>query len=603
MWEKALGPYHGNTLLSLGNIASTYAAMGDIANAIKFQTLTEEAVEKNLTLNLAIGSERQKLAYFDSLANRTDRTISLHVNLAPQDPAARDLAAQVILQRKGRVLDAMSGSLAALRQRLDPDDQALLDQLNTTAADLAKLALNGPQKMDAAEYRKELKALEDQNEKLQAEISRRSAQFRAESQPVSLDAVKAVIPNNAALIEFATYRPFDPKTEGEAEQYGKPRYVAYVIRKQGGVQWKDLGEAQAIDEEVDKLRQALRDPKRDDVRELARTTDEMVMRPIRALIGDASQLLISPDGELNLIPFAALIDEDGRYFVERYSLTYLTSGRDLLRMRVARESKSKPVVMANPAFGESGAESLAKTKSPTTSVASNNKRRSIKTGKDLSEAYFAPLGGTLEEARTIQSLFPEATLLTGEQATESALKAVAAPRILHVATHGFFLTDAGDAPPAATRGNGASNGLENPLLRSGLALAGANLRGSGEGDYGIVTALEASSLNLWGTKLAVLSACDTGVGEVRNGEGVYGLRRAFVLAGAESLLMSLWPVSDYSTRRLMADYYKNLKNGMGRGAALREVQLQLLKSNPQLHPFYWANFIQSGDWANLDGKR
>jgi CHAT domain-containing protein len=155
----------------------------------------------------------------------------------------------------------------------------------------------------------------------------------------------------------------------------------------------------------------------------------------------------------------------------------------------------------------------------------------------------------------------------------------------------------------ATRDAHVSTGIENPLLRSGLALAGANRRGSSEGEYGIVTALEASGLNLWGTKLAVLSACDTGVGEVRNGEGVYGLRRAFVLAGAESLLMSLWPAADYSTRRLMTNYYKNLKQGMGRGAALRQVQLELLKNNPQLHPFYWANFIQSGEWANLNGER
>ncbi|MEJ7708615.1 MAG: CHAT domain-containing protein [Pyrinomonadaceae bacterium] len=116
-------------------------------------------------------------------------------------------------------------------------------------------------------------------------------------------------------------------------------------------------------------------------------------------------------------------------------------------------------------------------------------------------------------------------------------------------------------------------------------------------------ALEASGLNLWGTKLVVLSACDTGLGEVRNGEGIYGLRRAFVLAGAETLLMSLWPVSDYVTRELMTSHYKNLKHGMGRGAALRQVQLEMLKRHKQLHPFYWASFIQSGEWANLEGKR
>ena len=122
-------------------------------------------------------------------------------------------------------------------------------------------------------------------------------------------------------------------------------------------------------------------------------------------------------------------------------------------------------------------------------------------------------------------------------------------------------------------------------------------------DDGILTALEASGLNLWGTKLVVLSACDTGIGDVKNGEGVYGLRRAFTLAGTESLVMSLWSVSDYATRELMTDYYKNLKNGMGRGASLRQVQLEMLKKKGREHPFYWAAFIQSGEWANLDGKR
>ena len=141
--------------------------------------------------------------------------------------------------------------------------------------------------------------------------------------------------------------------------------------------------------------------------------------------------------------------------------------------------------------------------------------------------------------------------------------------------------------------------VENPLLRSGLALAGAN-RAHGEG---ILTAFEAISLDLWGTKLVVLSACDTGVGQVKNGDGVYGLRRALVVAGSESQLMSLWPVSDRSTRDLMAGYYKALIGGQGRGEALRLVQLQILRNKIHNHPYYWASFIQTGEWASLDGRR
>src|SRR5262249_7922128 len=153
----------------------------------------------------------------------------------------------------------------------------------------------------------------------------------------------------------------------------------------------------------------------------------------------------------------------------------------------------------------------------------------------------------------------------------AALKQVAAPRILHIATHGFFLEDRrfGSASPtnnsaSLTRGIQTALDLENPLLRAGLAFSGANLNRTGK-DNGILTALEASNLNVWGTKLVRLAACDTGIGEVRDREGVYGLRRSFVLAGAETLVMSLWPVSDYVTREMMTAYYSGLKQGLGRG--------------------------------------
>ena len=183
-------------------------------------------------------------------------------------------------------------------------------------------------------------------------------------------------------------------------------------------------------------------------------------------------------------------------------------------------------------------------------------RQSFTTGSDLKQVYFAPLEGTAQEARAIKSLFAEATVLTGTQATEASIKRVSAPRLIHIATHGFFLTDmttSSDTSDGNTRGLSANVKIENPLLRSGLALAGANLH-NGADDDGILTALEASGLNLWGTKLVTLSACDTGLGDVKNGDGVYGLRRAFMLAGTETLVMSLWPISDYVTRELMTAY-------------------------------------------------
>jgi CHAT domain-containing protein len=308
------------------------------------------------------------------------------------------------------------------------------------------------------------------------------------------------------------------------------------------------------------------------------------MRPVRALIGNATQLLLSPDGALNLIPFEALLDEEGRFLIERYSSSYLTSGRDLLRLGVGRPSQGAILVMAAPSFGEP-----------------------LKAGAS-SKAYFPSLEETAQEARAIKRLFPEARVVTGDDATESVLKSVDRPRILHIATHGFFLRNATNAATndeenrIATRAMSSSVVSDNPLLRSGLALSGANLNRGGTDD-GILTALEASGLNLWGTKLVTLSACDTGLGEVENREGVYGLRRAFVLAGAETLVMSLWPVSDYATREMMTGYYEGLRRNQGRGEALRQVKLQMLKRKDRQHPFYWASFIQAGEWASLEGKR
>jgi CHAT domain-containing protein/Tfp pilus assembly protein PilF len=604
--EKALGPDHPDVVDTLVHISAMQMATGNYSDAEAQLARAIAISERNAELNLAAGSERQKLAYVTLLSSQLDEAITLSTTLAPEQAAARDLAFTAVLQRKGRVQDVLSGNLAILRKHLSAEDGELLDRFNKSSAQLARLVLGGPQGAPAEEHEKRIEALKEQREKLEIEISRRSAEFRARSQPVSIEQVRGTLPKDAALVEFVTYRRFVPTAL--TEHLGESRYAVYVLRPTGDVQWKELGAAGEIDRAIDALRQALREPARRDAEKLARGLDAKVMQPVRELAGDASHLLISPDGQLSLIPFEALVDAQDRFAVERFSITYLSAGRDLLRMHVPRVSKSGPLLIADPVFGEPGAGMVARAGEPsvTTRPKAAVARRSITTGSDLSSVYFAPLTGTAREARSIQSLFPDAKVLTGIQATKAALEQVEAPQLLHIATHGFFLRDtneeAGKSEAKGTRAINASAKIENPLLRSGLALAGANLS-KGEGDDGILTALEASNLNLWGTKLVTLSACDTGVGEVKNGEGVYGLRRAFFLAGTESLVMSLWPVSDYVTRELMTAYYTALKKGLGRGEALRQAQLAMLKRKDRQHPFYWASFIQAGEWANLNGQR
>ena len=607
--EKNTGSY--NLVNPLGNIARTYAAMDDLPHAIEYQQRVDAAIEREYSLQLAIGSERQKLVFVNSLADRIERTISLDAGARFSEPKATELAALVVLQRKGRILDAMTDTFASVRQRLgSPEEQQTLDDLAAATRELARVALSDAKGMSPAEHLAAIRRLERQREALESALSERSAEFRAQSAPVTLDAVRSALPEDAALIEFAVYRPFDPKAESNTTAYGTARYVAYVITRRD-TRGVDLGPASAVDEAVGAFRQALGDPRREDVIRLARQVDAAIMQPVRERAGSPRRLLISPDGALNLLPFEALRDEQGRYAIERFHISYVSSGRDLLRLQAPRQSRSPAVVVADPLFGDPSAsvEPTASASAASTAPAGDrakadapndpkDARRSLTSIDDLANAWFAPLRGTALEAERIKKLFPEATILSRDRATRLALGELKGPRVLHIATHGFFIHD-------------AERRIANPLLRSGLALTGANLSSTQDGGAardGILTALEASNLDLWGTKLVTLSACDTGIGEIRNGEGVYGLRRAFFLAGAETLVMSLWPVSDYVTRELMDGYYAGLKKGLGRGDALRQAKLAMLaqgggRQHPFQHPFYWASFIQAGEWAPLDGRR
>ena len=572
-----------------------YQAKRDLPRAIQFQKQSNEIRERNLALIIATGSEQQKRLYMDTLDIETDITTTLHVRSAPQNNDAASLALTTILRRKGRILDAMTDSIANLRRRSSPADRKLVERLAASRSELSNAVLGGPTAADIDHYAENLIRLERETQDLEAQISQRSAEFRAQSEPITLESIQKALPTDSVLIEISAYRPFNPLALTKSDATEAARYVAYVLHSSGPPSWVELGDEAAIDNHVASLRGLLSNPATN-IREAAREFDELVMRPIRRLIGDKKNLILSCDGALNLIPFASLIDENNRYLVETYRITYLTSGRDLLRLRTNVASKQRPVIVANPTFDRQVS---------TVGATTNNQRRSF----DLADAVFTALPGTAGEASAIKRILPGATLLTRTRATESAVKSVKGPAVLHVATHGFFLGD-----------TSSSGQQENPLLRSGVVLAGANYRQGGNGEDGILTALEAAGLDLWGTKIVVLSACETGVGEVRNGEGVYGLRRALMLAGSESQVISLWKVDDLATRDLMVGYYALLRSGVGRSEALQKVQLKMLHSinanrtvrrgiglnsaaekTDRSHPFYWASFIQSGDWRRVQG--
>jgi CHAT domain-containing protein/Tfp pilus assembly protein PilF len=613
--EKVLGTENPKVADSCHQLAVLYAARAEFAEAIKFQTRANAIRERNLAVNLVQGSDRQKLAFLALYSKETNFTLWLHARAAPNDPQALNLAITTLLRRKGRGLDAMTDPIAALRRRAAPQDQLLFDQLTEARSKLAMYTLKEPGAVNPDTYQARLRALEEKVEVLESGLSSRSAEFRERTQPVTLAAVKAALPADSVLVEFAICTERYLQT-GKIEP---PRYLVYLISGQGPPKWADLGEAAPIDRAIDAWRKALRDPQRTDVKRLARAVDDKVMRPVRSLIdelhGETRHLLIAPDGLLNLAPFAALVDEHNRYLVERYMISYLTSGRDLLRTPIQQPNRNAALIVANPDFGRAAGvgSTLAQNSETSRSDKQFGDQSQVKTHS--APIVFQPLPGTEGEATAIKTVLPEAKVLLWRQATETAIKQARAPRILHIATHGFFLSDEETLPAEATesfsedprrmsdlRLSRWTAHIKNPLLRSGLALARANLSNSGDDD-GVLTAFEVAGLDLWGTGLVALSACDTGVGEVKNGDGVYGLRRALVLAGSEAQVMSLWPVSDRVTRELMVAYYKGLTEGQGRGEALRRVQLLMLKNVKRQHPFYWAAFIQSGEWANLEGRR
>jgi len=349
-------------------------------------------------------------------------------------------------------------------------------------------------------HQRRLAELRESGRQLEESLSARYAALSVRPIAVTLEAVQRKLPAGTALVEYFAYRPCDRRSKTGSE-WGRPRYVAYVLLESGEPRWTELGDAEAIDKLAREVRLKFATSDRA-APQAARALDRLVMQPVRRLLGDATNVLLSPDGDLNLVPFDALADEHGEYLVKKYRLTYLSSGRDLLHFGTRAGVTSAPTILAAPDYGDNAAKPSTKDK------ASEQGQRSM----DMGAIRFPPLPGTLTEANRLARLLPGSRLLTGKNATEAALKSLRAPRLLHLATHGFFLDDL-PAPelrdnergighvatlglpkttlpepglPASATLSREVGRLENPLLRSGIALAGANLRRSGDDD-GILT--------------------------------------------------------------------------------------------------------------------
>jgi CHAT domain-containing protein len=330
------------------------------------------------------------------------------------------------------------------------------------------------------------------------------------------------------------------------------------------------------------------------LKEQIQILSDKLWKPIAAALPtDTKRIYIGADGPLNFLSFATLLDDQGKFLSEKYQIAYVGSGRDLLRPAKPIDKKNM-VIYANPVFASDEGSKITTTDS---NCFTNRGMRPAELS-EFAKVQLPQLPGTQEEATIVSGIAKDAHWTDethlGNDASKNGLMSIKAPAVLHLATHGFFLggEDVGGegergmkiaaAPdvPITTTSNNPKPLKISPMRQSGIALTGgqSTIQAWGRGEFpdpsndGILTAEEVAGLDLDGTWLVTLSACETGVGQVQSGEGVFGLRRAFMMAGAQNLLMTLWPVSDEVTPQIMADFYKKALATGDAAGSLSDVQ-------------------------------
>jgi CHAT domain-containing protein/HEPN domain-containing protein len=606
--EAALGKGHPGLSDLLRNLASLRLAQQRHDAAVPLFARAFAISEQRLRQEAVTFSEARLAGFLQFLRDLEEHLYAL-LRAHPGDPGVRRLALSTTLLLKGRSVEETAGISRAVYQSLGPEERETFERLRGLRTRLASLWLQGPGSLPPAAYQQQLKDLTAQGDALEASLASRSAPLRALAALPSpadiVDRVAQTLPEDGALIELITYQD-RPLVPGSGAPRSHLRYQALVLFPDATIRTLDLGPAEPIDSAASRLRDALAN-REAGFQPHAQALHQLAFQPLLPLLGKARRLYLSPDGQLSLVPFAALHDGQ-RFLVDSFDFTYLTSGKDLLPRPQQPVSATSVVVLADPDFH---APALSVAMAPVPAERSASLQHFFSTRREeltLRDWNLVPLPGTRGEAEAIQRLLPQAQLFLGAEATKQRLLQLPTPGLLHLATHGFFLKD--EAAPAGSRAVASFGTLgersqaplpPDPLLRSGLLFAGANASSASTAqpppESALATALELAGLNLWGTQLVVLSACDTGRGDVRLGQGVHGLRRALVVAGAETVVMSLWKVNDDTTRQLMEAYYQKLLAGHGRATALREAMLWLRATHP--HPHTWAPFIALGQDAPL----
>jgi CHAT domain-containing protein/tetratricopeptide (TPR) repeat protein len=617
--RTTLGEEHPVQARRLGTLAGLCAATGRPEEAFGLLERMAAIDDRLIGQIFSFVSEQHRMAYLARIKDETAEFLSLVLkHLAPSGAAVRS-AFTLVLRRKALGAEAHRVQSAALLGGRYPQLKPGLEELAALRTRMAEAQLAGPGPLGAEFHRKRLADWQARKEWLEAEQARQVAEMNLENRLRALDlqTVALALPAGAALVEFVRIPILDfgaTLVSGQG-QWQPARYLAFVLLAGEGETARliDLGEAEPIERLIVDFRNAItaegeQHEERDMVKSRAprtRVGEEQAGRALRAAVFDPllpafegrQQLLLAPDGDLTRLPFEVLPTNDGRQLIDTWFISYLACGRDLLQFGLPPNRAPGPaVVVADPDFD---------LRSAALGTASERAVARVRPSRDLEQSglSFDRLPATRQEGIRIGALLEVRPWLQAE-VLKTRLEQVRSPWILHLATHGFFLADQqrdlDEGAWIANRDLGRLAGLhlENPLLRSGLALAGGNTwlqKGDPplEARDGLLTAEDVTGMDLLDTELVVLSACNTGLGEIHTGEGVFGLRRAFALAGAKTLVMSLWKVPDEETRVLMEDFYLRILAGEPRGEALRNAQLAMKTRG--LSSFFWGAFICQGN--------
>ncbi len=560
-----------NAYATYHNLASVYRDQQDWDQCAKWYGQSARSSRANLYAHVPVLPDETKFVYATVVMSSMRRPFSDAVTFR-QQPQMATASAEWIVNLKGFVAETLADRAALSRENADPETRKLLMQLTQVRQRLAAASIS----LYSKEARK-IDYLRQRERELAAELGAQTRNSIDTAAYTSLDDVRATLDDDEVVVEFLRFH-YDPLLRNVR---ANDRYVAWIIppRGKGDVRLVDIGPAKEIEQLVEEYHRQMERSftllalARESVveRQLAGVTEQLSAWLIERLPGltGYQRWRISPDGALWLVPWAALKTRSGKYAIEDHEVSYLITSRQLTWKGTNARRLNRAVIFANPDYNAG-----------------------VRQG--LSGAVFSELPGTVVEAK---ALLPSLKTLTqgdpvvvhGATATESRVKALTSPRVLILSTHGYFdaLNSEEKKRPEA----------RNPLLRCGLALASANgsmVAKTRDGNDGVLTGLEVTSLDLRGTELVVLSACQTALGDVHRGEGVSGLRQAFQLAGARSVVATLWSIPDAETVDVTGGMFNELAAGRSDADALaraqRSVIAQRRKEHGGAHPLYWAAF-------------